>query len=284
MKKENIWIMITSLLMMIILSLIVSANTECTSQNCAIGTSLSLENTAPIITKVQSSLIITPTALSTTDIHVLFNVTDVNGYGDLNDSSAQCIGYKNGESSRTSSSCVALDQSGNDLRYNCSVTFQYYDASAEDWKWNCSVKDYSFELVYNDTIEFTINSLNYIEQDLSSFTWTSAISYTIDQEADEPIILYNGGNQDYESCSVTGYNSTDGESHTIEASQFGVANVGGDAANVMLEDGIPSEFGTFFTLPHGNGESENIYAYVNIPALPSGVYTTTESWLIEISA
>ncbi len=285
MKKENIGIiMITSLLLFIILSLFVIANTECSSQNCVAGTSLTLGNEAPTITKVQSGISVTSTALSTTNVYVLFNVTDTNGYTDLNDSSAVCIGYKSGESSRTSSSCAAQDQSGNKLRYNCTVTFQYYDASAADWKWNCSVKDYSFEMVYNDSVAFTINALNYIEQGISSFTWSSASSNTNDQEANAPIIMYNGGNQDYESCSVTGHNSTDGGSNIIPTSSFALNYLTGTPAGTALVDETATSISSWFTLPHGNGVSENIFAYVDIPALPGGVYTSTSAWEIDVTA
>ncbi len=265
-----------------VMAYMASADTQCGSQDCSVNTTLTVGNSNPTITEVQSGINITGTAETSVTTNVLFNVTDGNGYGDLNDSTAQCVGYKSLETNRTSSSCTAQDQSGNDLRYNCSVDFQYYDAAAADWKWDCSVSDNSWANVSNSTVTFTINALNYVDVNVSTFNWASATANTDDQEADTAINLDNGGNQDYETALVTAYNATDG-SNIIPATAFYLNNVTGDAAGTQMADSTAANITTWFTLQHGNAASEDLFAYVDMPSVPSGSYSSTSNWLIDIT-
>ncbi len=265
-----------------LMAFMVIADTECTSRDCYVNTTLTVGNANPTITDVESGIIITLTAESSITSNVLFNVTDGNGYNDLNDSTAQCLGYKSGEADRTSSSCTAQDQSGNDLRYNCSVDFQYYDDDAADWKWNCSVSDNSLANVSNATETFTVNALNYVDVDTSTFAWASATAGTNDQEADASINLDNGGNQDYETAAVTAFNATDG-SNIIPATAFYLNNITSDATGTQMADSTAANITTWFTLQHGNSSSEDLFAYVDMPSVPSGSYSSTSNWLIDIT-
>ena len=268
---------------MVVVIYIVAADTQCTGQGCSLGTSLTVGNSAPIITWVNSSITITLTAESSKTVYVLFNVTDANGYDDLNDSTARCIGNKSGESSRTSSSCSAQDQSGNDLSYNCSVDFQYYDVADSDWKWNCSVSDNYPVSVYNDTATFTINGLNYVDINETTVSWSSANPNTGDEEASAPINLDNGGNQDYGTATVTAQNATNG-SNVIPATAFSLDNETGQTIEqTYMADNSSVAITDWFTLTHGVGANENLYAYVDMPAVPSGSYSSTSDWLIDIA-
>ena len=261
----------------------VAADTECTGQDCSVGTSLIVGNSAPIITWVNSSITITLTAESSKSVNVLFNVTDLNGYADVNDSTAQCIGNKSGESSRTSTSCSAQDQSGNDLRYNCTVSFEYYDAAASDWIWNCSVSDNYPASVYNDTATFTINDLNYVDINETTLSWSSVTPNTDDEEANAPINLDNGGNKDYGSATVTAQNATNG-SNVIPATDFSLdENPGATTTQTYMADNSSVAITSWFTLSHGSGASEDLYAYVDMPTVPSGSYASIASWAIDIT-
>lgn len=262
----------------------VAADTECTGQDCSVGTSLTVGNSAPNITDVEGGVTITLTGESATPINVIFNVTDTNGFADLNDSTAQCIGFKSGEASRTSSSCSVFGQSGNDARYNCTDTFQYFDAAASDWAWNCSVSDNSAASVFNDSVTFTINSLNFVDVNETTVSWTVVNPNTDDEEADSPINLDNGGNQDYESANVTAYNATN-SSNVIPATTFSLDNnTAQTTGQTFMVENVSVSITSFFTLPHGNASSEDIFVYVDMPAVPSGIYTSTNNWLIDITA
>lgn len=285
MENKRIGILgIASIVVAIAMAYVALADTECTSQDCSVSTSLTVGNSNPTITDVEIGITVTLTAESSKTVNVLFNVTDANGFADLNDSTAQCIGYKTGELNRTSTSCTAQDQSGNDLRYNCTTSFQYFDAAAADWKWDCSVSDNSNVRDSNDTITFTINSLNFIDQDLTAFTWSNVNPNVNDQEANAPINLDNGGNQDYESANVTAYNATDGGGNTIPATAFALNLTTGSPEGTQMADNSSVSISSWFTLPHGANSSEDLYAYVDMPSVPNGSYAGTNNWLIDIFA
>ena len=281
--RSELGIFLVVLTAMVAMTYVIIADTECTGQDCSVGTSLTVGNTAPTITDVESGITITLTGESATSVNVIFNVTDVNGFGDLNDSTAQCIGFKTGESSRTSSSCSVFGQSGNDARYNCTDTFQYFDAAASDWAWNCSVSDDSAASVFNDTVTFTINALNFVDVNVTTISWAAVNANTDDEEADAPINLDNGGNQDYETSFVTAYNATN-SSNVIPATVFSLDNeTGQTTGQTFMVENVSVNITSFFTLPHGNVSSEDIFVYVDIPAIPNGIYTSTNNWLIDIS-
>ncbi len=263
---------------------VVTADIECTGQDCSVSTSLTVGNSVPTITDVESGITITLTGETSKIVNVIFNATDVNGFADLNDSTAQCIGFKTGEANRTSSSCSVFGQSGNDARYNCTDTFQYFDAAASDWAWNCSVSDDSAASVFNDTVTFTINSLNFVDVNETTILWAVVNSNTDDEEADAPINLDNGGNQDYESANVTAYNATN-SSNIIPASAFTLLNItGATTGQTSMVENVSTSISDFFTLPRGNLSNEDIFVYVDMPALPNGIYSSTNNWLIDITA
>ncbi|MCH7850115.1 MAG: hypothetical protein IH845_00545 [Nanoarchaeota archaeon] len=262
----------------------VVADTECTGQDCSVSTSLSVGNSVPNITNVEGGLDVTLTEESSVTKNVTFNVTDNNGFADLNDSTAQCIGFKTGEANRTSSSCTPLTQSGNNASYDCAVDFQYFDAAAADWTWNCTISDNSAASATNDTVSFTINSLNFVDVNVTTVSWAVVNPSTDDEEADAPINLDNGGNQNYETAFVTAYNATDG-SNVIPASVFSLNNLTGQTAGqTYMVENVSTNITSFFTLPRGNAANEDIFVYVDTPAVPTGSYTSTNNWIIEITA
>jgi hypothetical protein len=257
---------------------------ECTGQDCSIATSLIVGNFAPNITWVESISNVILTGMSTKTVYVLFNVTDSNGYNDLNDSTALCMGYKSGETNRTSSTCTGIYPSGNDLTYNCTVDFQYYDAAASNWAWNCSVSDNDGNSTSNDTVVFTVSSVSYVGMDLTSFNWSNVNAGQEDQEADGNISLSNGGNQNFTSASVTAHNATNG-GNVIPAVNFSLdADTGQDTGQTYMADNSSVAITTWFILPRGENSTEELYAYIDMPSVPNGVYTSTENWLIDITA
>jgi len=264
----------------------VTADTECVGQDCSVGTSLTVGNSAPTIINVETGITVTLTGESTTNTaNVTFNVTDTNGFADINDSTAQCVGFKSGESSRTSSNCAPLVQSGNDASYDCAVDFQYFDAAASNWAWNCTISDNSAVNATNDTVSFTINALNFVDVNVTTVSWAVVNPNITDEEADDPINLDNGGNQDYETAFVTAFNATDGGSNVIPASVFSLYNLTGQTAGqTYMAENVSTNITSFFTLQHGNTASEDIFVYVDMPSVPTGSYTSTSNWLIDITA
>jgi len=275
--------MIGLVLVLAMLFNVATAATECTGRNCALNTTLVVGNAVPSIYAVQQGLEVTPTGMSTGTTYVWFNVSDANGYGDLNSSSATCVGYKSGEISRNSTSCTPQNQSGVYATYNCTVTFQYYDAAASDWKWNCSISDNLPALASNATVVFIVNSVNYVQQDAATFAWSNALVNTADQEAASPVTLTNGGNQNYGSASVTAYDAVDAGLDVIPTEDFALSSATGTPAGTSMVNATATAITTWFDLPHGSGSTEQLFAYVDMPSVPTGSYSSTNDWLMAVS-
>ena len=263
----------------------VNADVECASQDCEVNTTLTVGNSAPEIDWVEDSISITLTGESTSNTaSVLFNATDINGIIDLDDATAECVGYKSGEIDRTSTSCTNTGDVSNTRQFNCSFnSFAYYDVDGADWAWNCTISDDQASEAENSTETFTINSLDYIDQDLSTLTWTSVTANQNDQEADAEINFDNGGNQDYETANVTAYDSIN-DSSSIPASAFALNSATSTPAGTAMSNDTAVDISSWFTLVHGNGAYEDIFAYIDCPVVPAGIYLSSDSWTIDIGA
>jgi len=263
----------------------VTADTECIGQGCSVSTSLTVGNSAPTVIEVEAGITITLTAETLKTANVTFNVTDLNGFADINSSTAQCVGFKIGESSRTSTSCTALTQGGNDASYDCSVDFQYFDSAAADWAWNCTISDNSAVNASNETVSFTVNSLNFVDVNLTTISWAVANPGINDEEADAPMNFDNGGNQDYQTAFVAAFNATDGGSNSIPATAFSLDNLTGQTTGqTFMGENVSTNISSFFTLTHGASANEDVFVYVDMPSVPTGSYTSTDNWIIDITA
>jgi hypothetical protein len=240
----------------------------------------------PQITQVQPIGDITLSQFTTKTVDVLFNVTDQNGYTDLNDSLAWCRLSKTGEVNRTSSSCIAQDQSGNDLVYNCSIGMYYYDSSGI-WNIICYAEDVGGLNDTNNTETATVNPLNYVVQDLTALNWTDLAPANNDEEAQSPLILTNGGNQEYTDFNITSQNATY-SSNIIPNNKFMIDNETGlSSGQTYLNDsGVDWSEGNLArcTSPCSSNSTEVAYFYVDTPTgILSGVYNSIANWSIEIS-
>ena len=243
-------------------------------------------NNPPQITQVQSVSAITLSEFSTKTVDILFNVTDNDGYTDLNDSLAWCRLFKIGEPNRTSSGCTAQDQSGNDLVYNCSVGMYYYDASGT-WNITCYAEDVGGFNDTNNTETATVNALNYVTQDLSALNWSSLNPGAEDGEAQSPLILTNGGNQDYTGFNITSKNATSG-SDVIPNNKFMVDNESGQISGqtYLNDSGVDWNEGNLSrcTSPCLSNSTEESYFYVDTPTgILGGVYASIANWTISLS-
>jgi len=240
----------------------------------------------PQITQVQPVSAITLSQFSTKSFNVLFNVTDADGFADLNDSKAWCALSKTGEATRNSTVCTAQDQSGNDLVYNCTLDMLFYD-SAGLWNISCYAEDSSGNTAINDTETTTVNDLNFVAQDSTSLNWTSLIPGNEDEESLTPLILTNGGNQDYTNFTITSRNATFG-SYNIPHSQFLVDNETNKTfGQIPLNDsGVNWNEGSLLTCvePCSSNSTEFAYFYVDTPTgIFAGVYTGISNWTISLS-
>ena len=247
---------------------------------------VNVANNPPQITQVQPVNTITLTSFSITNVNVLFNVTDADGFADLNDSLSWCGLSKTGETNRTSSSCAAQNQSGNDLIYSCPLAMQFYD-SAGVWNITCYAEDISGNNATNDTETATVNSLNYVAQDLLNLNWSGLSPGNNNEEAQSPLIFANGGNQNYSNFNITSQNATSG-SYIITNDKFKVDNeTNQSSGQTSLNDsGVNWAEGSLpkCNSPCSSNRTEVAYFYVDTPiGILGGVYASIANWTISLS-
>jgi len=214
-------------------------------------------------------------------VYIYFNATDKNGYSDLNDSSAQVIINKTGETSRTSSSCsVASHPDANTTRYNCSVTIWYWDADGS-WTINATVSDKTPSESQNASITVDLGTLDAISIVESSLSFTGSPGTDNVPSSPEPQKINNTGNQNYGTIQVTGI---DFRNTTI----IGVSNVtmnrtdSNGPGDILVNNSAQTLTGG--TLNKGNNSLENIYFWLDIPeSTQPGTYNALSAWTISAS-
>jgi len=258
---------------------------DCATEECAGNVSIILGNTAPTIPYVTPISTVVPTGGTTKTVYVVFNASDVNGYSDLNHSTANVTLWKTSETNRSASSCVAQQNTTQVTVFNCSVNMYFYD-SAGTWNVDATVKDDYSETAENTTVTFTVDALDFITQNTASVIWGTVLLGTNDEQADNTITLTNGGNQDYTVLNITGYDAMNG-TNIIHAENFSVDGEAGqttgqvymvNATAVNVTSAIPG------LTTHGASVTEEIFFYLDVPgALPQGVYTQVATWKIKVA-
>jgi len=243
-------------------------------------------NNLPNITLVNSIVDVTLTQFGTSTSYILVNVTDPDGFGDLNDSLAWCAFSRSGEATRNSSGCTGIDQSGNILAYNCSVDMQFYD-EAGLWNVQCYVEDVSGGSDDDTSKTVIVNGLNHIVQNITTINWDGLDPGVDDQEALEQLEMINGGNQEYTNFNISSHNATLG-SNIIEDTRFMIDSQAGqttgqtrlNSSGIDWNEGILSKC----TAPCSTNSTETMYFYVDTPAgIIGGVYSSIVNWTIAIS-
>ncbi|MBS3164121.1 right-handed parallel beta-helix repeat-containing protein [Candidatus Woesearchaeota archaeon] len=242
-------------------------------------------NAAPLIVDVNFTAA-DPLENGTRSVFFSFNVSDTDGAGDLNHSTASVRILSNGIW-RNSSSCSQSNYSATETRYNCTVLFNYYDNSSADWRVNASVRDNSSSLAFNDTLNFTYNSLSAMRLSLFTFDFgTLSLGQTAGSAAN-PLLANNTGNFDFAAINVTGYDlhGTSDRGYSIPAQNFTV-NASADSIGLPLTNGtsalIPSG-----TLPHGapgGAANRSLWLYVVMPSggIIAQGYNATELWSLTV--
>ena len=261
---------------------------ECTSQECAGEISLTVGNSNPTIPVVAEVSQVVLTGASTKTVYVVFNASDDNGYADLDHGTASVTLNKSGEIDRVSTSCVGQENWTKISEFNCTVTMQFYDVDGADWEIHATVDDTSAVSAWNVSETFTVAPLDYVSSDeITTVTWAAATVETNDVEAGNTITLTNGGNQDYTSLDITGYDATLNDD-TIYAANFSVdAEASQTEGQVyMVNDTVTDVSGVIAGLTdHGAAITEEIFFYVDVPAaIATGEYAQVKSWVIKVAA
>ncbi|MBR9705964.1 hypothetical protein GOV14_02945 [Candidatus Pacearchaeota archaeon] len=265
---------------------------ECGSQDCSGSMSLVLGNSAPVITfvNITGSSTVVLNGGTTKTVYVIFNVTDNNGYADINSSTSNVTFSKPGETTRGSaSSCVNLANTTLTSQFNCTVSLQFYDG-AGSWIINATIDDsnQSDSSATNGSINATVSALDYVSQDVSAVSWTSVTTGTNDQEAAAAMVLTNGGNQNYTNISIKGFDATGGSnSEVIFAENFSVdPDTGQSSGQVYMVNDTYTDVAVLTGLTnYGASSTENVYFYVDTSSgLQPDTFTSDSSWSILVSA
>ena len=239
-------------------------------------------NNDPVISWVNNSVVENPIEGSIKTISINFNVTDLDGASDLNDTSAKIYLNKTGEPSRFNASCTPSGNSGNTETYTCAIDMQFYDLSG-DWTINASIQDNSHSYAENITETFTYNLLSSIKLNPIFLNFSSTlIKGAILNATNNPLLLNNTGNDNFTTIKIKALDliGITNNNYYISATNFtaSVSDVFGDQlinnTNVTISTA---------TLNRGYNETEQIYVWVNLTkyVIPQEYNTSTlGEWII----
>jgi hypothetical protein len=246
---------------------------------------VSMTNRGPTIFYVNTTNV-TLTAGTTVAINITFNVSDGDGFTDLDDSTAQVNVTFNGVT-RTSSGCAPNDYDTNYTQYNCEITFYYYDNASTSWIVNATVTDSSSNKTTNDSQRLQVKELSSMVL-VGNLTFTSLALGQQDATPTSDFVLNNTGNFDFTAVNITAYDLV-GE--TTPGDKIGVGNFTVNISNAVAGGGMQLQNQTSLnisgaTLPHRISDTdtranETLYFWLDVP---SGItvqdYNSTPNWAI----
>lgn len=283
-KKKTLFVLITLLGMLSILPFVIAG--VCSGQNCPADINLTISNIAPTIPEVFPVSAITLNGGTTKVVTIKFNASDENGYEDLDFATAQISLSKGGEATRTSSVCSAIENFTEVSTISCDVTMQFYDGAGSDWKITATIDDLATETATNDTTFVVVNELDYVTQDVTAVGWATATLGANDEEADNTIVITNGGNQVYSTFDITGQNAT-GVTYNdvISADKFSVdSETGQTSGQIYMVDNTPVDVTSLLSLgTKGASVTEEIFFYADVPSgIRADSYLSDSAWAIQL--
>ncbi len=221
--------------------------------------SIIIGNTAPIIESVSAIPAQSITEAGTTAVEFSFTATDIDGVGNLDDTSAKASFNKTGETTRTNSSCsLVSDVDSDTANYTCKILIYYWDGSG-DWTVNASIEDINDEYAENTSTTFTLSQTTAMIMGPTALTWPTILLTSTNQLSNnDPIIINNTANKDITSgnVQVTAIDMQ-GQTTTTEyllAGNFTVNTADAcDAGTVMVNGTATAVSGA--TIPAGNNSA-----------------------------
>lgn len=270
-------------------------------------------NSAPVIYSVSTPSSQSITESSTKQINnILFNVTDADGFGTINNNSAQVRINLGGEDDRFNSSCaVGAQFSSTGISFNCSVAIWYFDG-AGNWTVNVSINDTSGVYAENRSKSVEIFSTTAMVMSPNALTYpTVEIGNTNTTPNNDPVTINNTGNRNINAGGVTGTGyDLQGLTTTtdfIQAANFSIAAVNGtstctgvsclecngtmmanNTAQVLTVANISAGNNSLNTLNGSSGQEQLFFCLRVVPTgISRQVYDTsgayTSPWTIAVS-
>jgi hypothetical protein len=197
------------------------AASDTTTVNITIG------NSAPTIPFVEQISDQNPVEGQTRFFNFTFNVSDTDGFSNIDTSSARAQFNYTGDPTRSNTSCVDLYSTGNIVNFTCSIGMLYFDKN-DVWGVNVSVKDNSGVYAENISNTFTYQILTSMVMSPTALGWGSVgLSDTDTGSNTDPITVNNTGNDEVLDINITSYNLQGNDTTTeyIFANNFTVENI-----------------------------------------------------------
>ena len=192
--------------------------------------------------------------------NISFNATDADGFGDINNNSAQIRISLAGESDRFNSSCVNVTPfttaSGSGMSFNCSVNIWYFDGPG-NWTINVSVNDTAGVYVENRSNSLEIRSTTAMAMYPNALTWpTLELGQTNRTSNNDPLIINNTGNKNINAGGITvsGFNLQGATVATdfINAENFSISPINNitnaECNGTQMSNGTSGQEELFFCL------------------------------------
>ena len=177
---------------------------------------------------------------------ISFNVTDANGAGDINASTAvvnftlggypgQFYANNSFVASSEFGTCKNHSPSSTVVVINCTVVLPYYANQSSNWVVNISVKDRSGAVGINDTLRFTYNILSAFSLGTSFINFSNVNLGQQNVRAYPHLLVNNTGNDDFNmtNLSASALVGTTNPAENIPVTNFGV-NSSNSSTNVRL--------------------------------------------------
>jgi acetyltransferase-like isoleucine patch superfamily enzyme len=234
MKKKSVYILSSLALLILIIVPLASADffseffgkitgkatSNTTSLNITIGNAVP---TIPFVSIIPNT---DPTIGSNKSISFNFTVTDTDGMGNIDNSTAAAYFNRTGEPTRGNTSCIARNASTNSITFNCTIYMWYFDQNG-DWSINATIEDNNNAYAENASESFTYNVQTAMTMAPTALTWPSVgIADTDTGSQDDPILINNSGNDVNLYINVTALDLQGNETTTdyIYAENFTIEN------------------------------------------------------------
>ena len=186
---------------------------------------------APTIPQVynETSTVISGPNEGPSSSYILINFTayDADGFGNLNDSSAQVNVTKSGETNRTNATCAqVIDFNTNYANYTCNITMWWWDAPG-NWTMHASIKDLNGNSGSNSSANFSVGTTDGLKNNISSLTWPSISPGASDLPSNELSYLNNSGNMNqWLQVNATNLIGESNSAYALGANNFSVNGTG----------------------------------------------------------